>query len=328
MKRKLYTLLFATALTGAILTGCSTNNQTTKSSESASSQSSTTTDSSQKEDLIKNDSKGGKYTSILASTNWQGSTVKDAKGNDLTKENAEFIGLAKYDEKTGYYEFFDKETGETRGDEGTFFITNDGTKRILISSTKNYQAVVDLTEVKDDLFTYKRMGKDKDGNEVEVFVEHIPYDKELAFTKGRENLTTETGTIETSIPGDTLLGEKLWNGTKVYDEDGNDLTEENSMFISLAKFDATNNKYEFFDIDTGKTKGDFGYFKVIDNNKLRAHVSIGENKYGAVLELTELNDKKFTYKRMGKDKDGKEVTVFVEHAPYSGKYNPTFTFAS
>lgn len=326
MKRKVYTLLFTTALTGALLTGCSTGNQTSNSSESTSSQSSTTTDSSKKDGVAKDDSKGGKYTSILSSTNWQGTVVKDAKGQDLTKENSEFIGLAKYDAETGYYEFFDKETGETRGDEGTFFITNDGNKRILISSTKNYQAVVELTEVSDELFTYKRMGKDKEGNEVEVFVQHIPYDKELSFTKGREDLTTETGTIETNIPGDTILGETLWNGTKVYDENGNDLTEENNMFISLAKFDASNNQYEFFDIDTGESKGDFGYFKVIDHNKLRTHVSIGENKYGAVLEITELNDKKFTYKRTGKDKDGKEVTVFVEHTPYSGEYNPTFTF--
>lgn len=100
------------------------------------------------------------------------------------------------------------------------------------------------------------------------------------------------------------------------------------MFISLAKVDVTHNKDDFFDLNTRKPKGDFGYFNIIDHNKWRAHVSIGENKYGAVLELTELNDKKFIYKRMGKDKDGKEGTVFVEHAPYSGEYNPTFTFDS
>jgi len=320
MKKKFITILFTTTMTGMILTGCATSNDTAKTKESSTSQ---TTASSEDE---KEKSVGQEYTSILSSTNWQGTVVKDAKGVDLTEQNAEFIGLAKYDEKTGYYEFFDKETGETRGDEGTFFVTNDGQKRILISATKNYQAVVELTEVSNELFTYKRMGKDKDGNDVEVFVQHVPYDKELTFTKGRDKLTTETGTIETKTPGDTILGETLWNGTKVTDENGNDLTKENQMFISLAKFNEADNKYEFFDITSGETKGDFGYFKVIDDNKLRAHVSIAEKKYGAALEITELNDKKFTYKRMGKDKDGKEITVFVEHEPYTGDHKPEFTF--
>lgn len=100
--------------------------------------------------------RGDKATKILSGTDWQGTRVYDAAGNDLTAENANFIGLAKYDGETGFYEFFDKNTGETRGDEGTFFVTGDGTKRILISRTQNYQAVVDLTEVSKDKFTYKR----------------------------------------------------------------------------------------------------------------------------------------------------------------------------
>lgn len=64
--------------------------------------------------------KGDKVTKILSGTDWQGTRVYDAAGNDLTAENANFIGLAKYDGETGFYEFFDKNTGETRGDEGTF----------------------------------------------------------------------------------------------------------------------------------------------------------------------------------------------------------------
>ena len=91
-------------------------------------------------------------------------------------------------------------------------------------------------------------------------------------------------------------------------------------------FDNKTSKYEFFDLETGKTRGDFGYFQVIDNNKIRAHVSIGDNKYGAALELTELNDKRFTYTRMGKDNNGKEIKVFVEHEPYEGDFTPDFTF--
>lgn len=46
---------------------------------------------------------------------------------------------------------------------------------------------------------------------------------------------------------------------------------------------------------------------------------------GAILELTELTKNKFTYKRTGKDKDGNDITVYVEHEPYEGDLNPKFT---
>jgi len=271
-------------------------------------------------------SKGAEYTNTLSSTNWQGTKVYDAAGTDLTTQNAGFVGLAKYDAATNYYEFYDKETKATRDDEGTFFITADGTKRILISTSKNYQAVVDITTLTKDLFTYKRMGKDANGGDVEVFVDHIPYtESQLEFTHGRGQYTTTTGTIDTATPGRIILGSKLWNGTVVKDANGNDVTEANKMFISLAKFDAPTNKYEFFNLDTGQSRGDYGYYDVIYNNKIRTHVSIGTNKYGAVLEITELNPQRFTYKRMGKDANGNDVEVFVEHEPYTGTLNPTFT---
>ncbi|MGY3767154.1 DUF4822 domain-containing protein [Vagococcus vulneris] len=327
MKKKIIGYLSLAGMT-LLLVGCGSNVATTKDSSQSSKGSSIveSTDTSSAAATTEK-GKGAEYTDLLTATNWQGTKVYDKDNNDLTAENEGFIGLAKYDKETGYYEFFDKATGETRGDEGTFFITADGEKRILISATKDYQAVVDMTEMTDKVFTYKRMGKDKNGKDVEVFVEHIPYaDKELKFTKGRGKLEAKTGDIETSKPGIDVLAETLWNGTKVVDEAGNDVTEANKMFISLAKFDAANNKYEFFDLESGKSKGDFGYFDVLDHNKIRAHVSIGENKYGAALELTELNDKRFTYKRMGKDKDGKEITVFVEHEPYKGAEKPEFTF--
>ncbi|MGX7264314.1 DUF4822 domain-containing protein [Enterococcus crotali] len=275
----------------------------------------------------KEKNKGDKLTKILGKTDWQGTKVYDKDNNDLTAENANFIGLAKYDAETGRYEFFDAKTGESRGDRGTFFITNDGTKRILISETMNYQAVVGLTELTNKKFTYTRKGKDKAGNEVDVFVEHIPYNEtKLAFTEKEKPLDTTTGKIETKKPGAEILGQTLWNGTKVVDESGNDVTEYNKNFISLAKFAANTNKYEFFNLETGVSRGDFGYFDVLNHNKIRAHVSIGQNKYGAALELTELNNKKFTYKRMGKDQAGNDINVFVEHDPYTGDYNPEFSF--
>lgn len=271
--------------------------------------------------------KGQDMESVLSSTNWQGTRVYDKDYNDLTKENAGFIGLAKYDSETGRYEFFDAKTGETRGDEGTFFMTNDGMKRILISDTMKYQAVVEMIELDEDIFTYKRMGKDAEGNDVEVFVEHIPYDEnDLVFTNPFQELTTSTGDINTNVDGDEILGNTLWQGTKAFNENGNDVTAYNENFLSIAKYEKSTNQYEFFNIETGESRGDYGYFDVISGNKIRAHVSIGDNKYGAALELTELNDDKFTYKRFGKDADGKDILIFVEHEPYKGNLKPLFSF--
>ncbi len=132
-------------------------------------------------------SKGEKTARILGSTAWQGTIVYDKNHNDLTKENAGFIGLAKYDSQTSKYEFFDKTTKQSR-DYGFFFITNDGKFRILISKSKGTKSIVELTEVTKDKYVYKRIGKDANGNAVEVFVEHIPYkDSELSFTEEEKN---------------------------------------------------------------------------------------------------------------------------------------------
>jgi len=270
--------------------------------------------------------KGQANANILSGTNWQGTKVYDKNKKDLTAENSNFIGLAKYDADSARYEFFDPQTGKSRDDKGVFFITNDGKQRVLISESKNYQAIVEITELTQNLFTYKRMGKDANGNDVEVFVEHVPYkDRKLTFSEPDKSLETSTGTIVKDIDGDKILAETLWQGSVVLDDKGNDVTKYNTNFISIAKYNADTNRYEFFNPETGESRGDYGYFNVLHGNKLRAHVSIGENKYGAILEITELNNKKFTYLRTGKDKDGKDITVFVEHEPYTGKFKPEFT---
>lgn len=187
-----------------LLTACNTNAQENQSNQ-------------KQEETVKEAKKENKLTAgqemakILGSTNWQGTKVYDKDKNDLTKENANFIGLAKYDDQTARYEFFDKTTKESRGDKGTFFITNDGKIRVLISETMGYQAVVDITELNKDIFTYKRMGKDKNGNEVEVYVEHIPYkETELSFTDPDKKLETSTGKVATDIDGDKILSSTLW----------------------------------------------------------------------------------------------------------------------
>ncbi|WYJ84457.1 hypothetical protein IGL98_002494 [Enterococcus sp. DIV0840] len=136
----------------------------------------------------------------------------------------------------------------------------------MISETIDYQAVVDLTELTTKKFTYTRKGKDKEGNEVDVFVEHIPYNKEaLTFTEREEPLDTTTGTIDTKQSVTELLAQTLWNGTKVVDEAGNDITEFNQNFISLAKFAADTNKYEFFNLETGVSRGDFRLLRCLES---------------------------------------------------------------
>ncbi|MGG3805931.1 DUF4822 domain-containing protein [Metabacillus fastidiosus] len=316
------TKLLSSILLGLTLvaTGCNTNTQNNQNEEK---QEQTAAKESKKENKL---TAGQELVNILSSTNWQGTKVYDKDNNDLTKENANFIGLAKYDDETSRYEFFDKTTKESRNDKGTFFITNDGKIRVLISESMGYQAVVEITELNKDIFTYKRMGKDANGNDVEVFVEHIPYkETELSFTDPDKTLETSTGEIVTDVDGDKILSSTLWQGTAALDENGNDVSSYNANYLGLAKYDDKTNKYEFFDAKTGESRGDFGYFDVVHGNKIRAHVSQGENKYGAALELTELNENKFTYKRTGKDKDGKDITITVEHVPYDGEFKLEFT---
>ncbi|MDM5331595.1 DUF4822 domain-containing protein [Neobacillus sp. CF12] len=301
-----------------VISGCSTITQAQTNDQKQ--------EQTEKEGSKQNkETKGQELANILSSTNWQGTKVYDKDKTDLTKENANFIGLAKYDDETARYEFFDKTTKKSRGDKGTFFITNDGKLRVLISESMGYQAVVEITELNKDMFTYKRMGKDVNGNDVEVFVDHIPYkETELAFTDPDKTLETKTGEIVTDKDGDKILSYTLWQGTVALDENGNDVSAYNTNFLGLAKYDFKTNKYEFFDAKTGKSRGDYGYYDVVHGNKIRAHVSVGM-KYGAVLELTELNENKFTYKRIGKDKEGKNITITVEHIPYKGDFKLKFT---
>ncbi|HWI46672.1 MAG TPA: DUF4822 domain-containing protein [Rummeliibacillus sp.] len=271
-------------------------------------------------------SKGKKIARILGNTAWQGTKVYDKNHNDLTQENANFIALAKYDDETSRYEFYDKTSKKSRGDYGTFFITNDGKFRVLISESKGTHSVVELTEVTEGKYTYKRMGKDAKGNDVEVFVEHIPYTEgKLTFSEPKKTLETSTGKMDKQVDGDQILGSTLWEGTIVLDENGNDVSEYNANFLALAKYNLETSRYEFFDKKTGQSRGDYGYYNVLNDNKIRAHISQGEKKYSAVLEITELNENKFTYKRVGKNQDGNDIMITVEHIPYNGELKPEFT---
>lgn len=262
---------------------------------------------------------------ILAGTNWQGTTVKTKEGKDVTALNKNFIGLAKYDDVNNQYEFFDKQTLKSRDDLGVFFVTQDKKKRVLISSTKNYNAVVDLTSLTPELFAYERIGKVGEKTDGPVLVNHVPYAGKLEFTKAPGALTASTGKIITGRSGRDILSSTFWQGTVALDSSGKDVSASNQGFLGLSRYDSLTNKYEFFDKQTGASRGDYGYFDVIRDNKMRVHVSVGK-KYAAMLELTELNGEKFTYLRKGKDASGNEIDVFVEHIPYKGSFPLNFTF--
>ncbi|WP_249650923.1 DUF4822 domain-containing protein, partial [Lysinibacillus sp. D4A3_S15] len=74
-------------------------------------------------------------------------------------------------------------------------------------------------------------GKDAAAADVEVFVEHLPYqEKGLTFTDPDKTLNAATGDIVTDVNGDEILANTLWQGTVALDEDGNDVTEFNSNF--------------------------------------------------------------------------------------------------
>ena len=261
---------------------------------------------------------------ILGSTNWQGTIVTDEQGNDVTSQNSNFIGLAKYDTKSNHYEFFDAATGQTRNDRGTFFITQDGKKRILFSEL-GYNVAVDMVELNNHLFTYSRTGKQADGSDGKVTVEHVPYAGALEFTTTLPELTTQTGPIDRSKEGRTILSEHFWEGTVALDQQGNDVSAYNQNYLGLARYDDKTGRYEFFDKTTGQTRGDYGYFDVVRDNKVRASLSLGMN-YGAQLELTEINAQRFTYARQGKDAQGNDIPITVEHERYTGEFPLDFTF--
>ncbi len=326
--KKPYTLFLSISLSAAIIAACSSENTETTATNK-SDEATTEISPATKSNPLENSnaiSDGNEVANILGSTLWQGTKVYDKDQNDVTEYNLNFIAIAKYDNEASQYEFFDLESKESRGDYGTYFISNDGKFRVLISESKGTQGVVELTEVTEEKYIYKRIGKDANGNDVEVFVEHVPYtDSDLAFTSPEKTFDTFTGEVNTQVDGDTILANTLWVGTIALDENGSDVSEYNQNFFALAKYDAKTSRYEFFDKLTGQSRGDYGYYNVLNNNKLRAHVSLGDNKYGAVLEVTELNENKFTYKRIGKDQDGNEILITVEHVPYNGELNPKFT---
>lgn len=108
---------------------------------------------------------------ILSSTRWTTTVVRDSAGNDVTAANAGFVGLADY-LPDGNYVFYNMD-GTPRGDEGYYFITPKNDKRILVSRTRNYTRVVDVVKLTREVFTYRVVN----GVGARVDVEHKPIKK-------------------------------------------------------------------------------------------------------------------------------------------------------
>lgn len=187
----------------------------------------------------------------------------------------------------------------------TFFITQEGKKRILFSEL-GYNVAVDMVELNNDVFTYSGTGKQADVSDGKVIVEHVPYAGALEFTTTLPKLITQTGSIDCS-------------------KEGRDFSAYNQSYLGLAHYDDQTGSYQFFDKTTGQTRGNYGYLDVVRDNKVRASLSLGMN-YGAQLELTEINDQRFTYTRQGKDAQGNDIPITVENERYTGEFPLDFTF--
>lgn len=206
----------------------------------------------------------------------------------------------------------------------TFFITQEGKKRILFSEL-GYNVAVDMVELNNDVFTYSGTGKQADVSDGKVIVEHVPYAGALEFTTTLPKLITQTGFIDRSKEGRKILSDHFWQGTVALDKEGRDFSAYNQSYLGLAHYDDQTGRYEFFDKTTGQTRGNYGYLDVVRDNKVRASLSLGMN-YGAQLELTEINDQRFTYTRQGKDAQGNDIPITVEHERYTGEFPLDFTF--
>lgn len=182
-----------------------------------------------------------------------------------------------------------------------------------------------MVRLDSEKFTYRRNGIQEDCSQGFVYVEHVPYSGELQFTTPMPPLTTEKGIIDKSKPGRNILASTFWQGTVAKDKDENDVSEYNQNFLGLARYEQSTGRYQFFDTEV-KSRNDFGYFDVINDNKERTHFSLG--RYAATLELTELNSKRFTYQRNEKNATGEDIIITVEHEPYTGSHPLNFTFGN
>ncbi len=81
--------------------------------------------------------------------------VYDRNGNDLTDENQTYYMQSNLMQPPSFHEFFDKETGESTGDEGTFFMTagiTDVSRLVIISETKKLSRCIPLRTLYQDTF--------------------------------------------------------------------------------------------------------------------------------------------------------------------------------
>jgi hypothetical protein len=103
---------------------------------------------------------------ILSSTRWKTTMVKNAAGQDVTAANMAYVGYATYN-SNGTFTITDL-TGAPKSS-GTWAITADGKKRILVTST--FTRIVDIITLTSSSFVYEVMNADS--TKVQVYHEPV-----------------------------------------------------------------------------------------------------------------------------------------------------------
>lgn len=103
---------------------------------------------------------------ILSSTKWKTTVVKNAAGADVTATNPNYIGIAAFN-MDGSFIITDFAGGFRSS--GTWAITADGKKRILVAAT--FTRIVDIITLNSESFTYEIMNADS--TKVQVFHEPL-----------------------------------------------------------------------------------------------------------------------------------------------------------
>ncbi len=127
------------------------------------------------------------------------------------------------------------------------------------------------------------------------------------------------------------LGKTPWLTTEVRREDRPDVNVKDDYLgvVGLSLWDTGNNRYEFFDTETGASKlahGGGGYYFVTGNK--RHHILVPEGGGVVKRRLEVLDDAEFAYTRVVPERliEGNPlVTIRVVHRPYRGALKIRFT---
>lgn len=123
-----------------------------------------------------------------------------------------------------------------------------------------------------------------------------------------------------------LASSPQWLTTKVYIEGKpeDDVKTTYPGVVGISMWDIQNNRYEFFDIQTGLSKyakGGGGYFLVTGNKEKHILVPDAGPTRSIVRRIEKLDNTEFTYSLevpRGMVANNPPVRIYVVHAPYTG----------